>query len=136
MPERIQCQLLHDLVIERMEDAESLFNANRYDAAIYLCGYALECCLKEQICIHNSWSEYVPLPGKYTNLFYNHDLDVLEKLSGKSHALMSRVHRDRMFVKDKWNPENRYQLVKATEDNCRYFIDATKNIIKEISAIC
>src|SRR5689334_17813619 len=36
--------------IERLKDAECLHEAGRFNGAIYLCGYALECRLKFCIC--------------------------------------------------------------------------------------
>jgi len=35
----------------RLGDASCLLRAKRVDGAIYLAGYAIECCLKEAVCI-------------------------------------------------------------------------------------
>jgi hypothetical protein len=37
--------------VERLKDAECLHAANRFQGAVYLCGYALECELKYRVCL-------------------------------------------------------------------------------------
>ena len=39
----------------RVEDADALFNALRYDGAVYICGYAIEMGLKARICRTLKW---------------------------------------------------------------------------------
>ena len=39
----------------RLDDAQSLFNAERYDGVVYLCGYAVELALKARICETLNW---------------------------------------------------------------------------------
>ena len=66
----------------RLQDAEVLFNSGRYDAATYLCGYAVELSLKAKICDTLSWPEYPPTQNFFRN-FRTHDLDVLLLLTGR-----------------------------------------------------
>lgn len=42
---------LRYLVVQRIKDAEALLNNNRYPAAIYFAGYAVEVALKKKICV-------------------------------------------------------------------------------------
>lgn len=42
----------------RIEDGEVLLSSNRYDGAVYLCGYAVEIALKERICRTLGWPGY------------------------------------------------------------------------------
>lgn len=42
---------LKDIIQARLDDADALQVAGRYDGAIYLCGYAVELALKCRICI-------------------------------------------------------------------------------------
>jgi len=41
---------INEIARARLEDAEVLFSARRYDGAVYLCGYAVELGLKSRIC--------------------------------------------------------------------------------------
>jgi len=41
---------LRDIARERIKDAEALFGAERYEGAMYICGYAVEIALKARIC--------------------------------------------------------------------------------------
>jgi HEPN domain-containing protein len=58
---------LRDLVQERLNDAEALLAAGRYDAAAYMCGYVLEMALKACICRRLREREYPEsaLEGKF-----------------------------------------------------------------------
>ena len=42
----------------RLDDAKALLAADRLDAAIYICGYAVEVSLKARICRILSWSNF------------------------------------------------------------------------------
>ncbi len=46
------------IVYARLKDAEVLFEAQRYDGAVYLCGYAVELGLKYKICKTLNWDGY------------------------------------------------------------------------------
>src|SRR3990172_6360667 len=46
----IRASVLHAASVERWKDANALFSAERYQAAIYMAGYVLECHLKYTAC--------------------------------------------------------------------------------------
>ena len=71
---------IEEIVQARLEDAEVLLEASRFDGSVYLCGYAIELGLKARICRTLQWDEY-PTSGKYST-FKTHDLDVLLHLTG------------------------------------------------------
>jgi len=71
---------IEKIVQARIEDAEVLYQASRYDGSVYLCGYAVELGLKARICRTLQWDEY-PTSGTYKT-FKTHDLDVLIHLTG------------------------------------------------------
>ena len=73
----------------RLQEAQILFDAGRYDAAVYLCGYAVELALKARICMGLGWKEY-PTPKEKYKSFYVHDLDVLLHLSGRESAILAK----------------------------------------------
>ena len=41
---------LRQIALNRLNDAEILFNANSFDGASYVCGYSVEIGLKAKIC--------------------------------------------------------------------------------------
>jgi HEPN domain-containing protein len=49
---------LRTLARARLKDAQTLFVAKRYDAATYLCGYAVELALKARICKTLKWTGF------------------------------------------------------------------------------
>jgi hypothetical protein len=68
----------------RLRDSEALFDAGRYDGAIYLCGYAIELALKARICRVLNWPGFPATRAEFTpyQSFRTHSLDVLLTLSG------------------------------------------------------
>ena len=69
----------------RLDDAKALMEADRYDGAAYVCGYAVEVALKARICRILSWSGFPNTAGEFQayRSFQTHDLDVLLHLSGQ-----------------------------------------------------
>lgn len=49
---------LRTIANERFADAETLLLANRFDGAVYLCGYAIEIALKYKICQTLNWAGF------------------------------------------------------------------------------
>jgi hypothetical protein len=75
---------LRALSAARLEDAQALFDAGRYDASACLCGYALELALKARICETLNWQWFPETRREFEGYrsFRTHDLDVLLYLSG------------------------------------------------------
>ena len=75
---------LRELSLARQEDASELSGVGRYDAAVYLSGYAVELALKARICETLGWIEFPSTRGefhKYQSL-QTHELEVLLEFSG------------------------------------------------------
>jgi len=66
---------LRTLARARLKDAQILFTAKRYDAATYLCGYAVELALKARICQTLGWT-FFPETNKEFILF---TCEIIEK---------------------------------------------------------
>lgn len=94
---------------ERLKDAEIPLNENRYDGAVYLCGYSIEVALKSKICKTLNWTSF-PLTNKefenYKSL-KTHNLDVLLSLTGIE-TLIKTTHFAEWSAVAIWNPEARY----------------------------
>jgi hypothetical protein len=68
------------LAAERLNDAMALLEAERFGAAYYLAGYALECALKARIALH--FSEATFPDRALVQKVYTHSLDTLINLAG------------------------------------------------------
>ncbi|MBS1789482.1 MAG: HEPN domain-containing protein [Acidobacteria bacterium] len=76
----------------RLKDANVLFNAGRYDGAIYLCGYAVETALKARICSTLKWPGFPSTRREFEGYqsFRTHDLEVLLHLSGAEEKIKTK----------------------------------------------
>lgn len=92
---------------ERLADAQALTKAQRYSAAIYLAGYAVECWLKVAICTRLEWDQLY-------STFKVHDLDVLLLHSGLRERITQAPDVNDSFKRiiGVWKMEG--------EDNIRY----------------
>ncbi len=114
----------------RLKDAEVLFNARRYDGAVYLCGYAVELALKNRICKTLKWEKY-PVSKKLNN-FKTHDLALLLQLSGIEKKINTTLLTEWSVV-SAWNSELRYQNIGSiTRDEARLMIGTAKILLKRI----
>ena len=95
----------------RLEDAKALLEADRYDGATYVCGYAVEVALKARICRTLNWPDFPSTNREFESYrsFQTHDLDVLLHLSGQE----VRVKQQHFALWNKvahWKVEWRYNL--------------------------
>ena len=116
---RTDLQLLADV---RVADAEALLEAERWAAAYYLLGYAVECALKA--CVARQFrQDEVPDKTVVNNFYSHHRLDQLLGISGTKAALESKAVADSAFkvnwntVRD-WNESARYDH-STTETKAR-----------------
>jgi len=121
---------IEEIVQARLDDAEVLFNASRFDGSVYLCGYAIELGLKARICHTLQWDEY-PRSGKYST-FKTHDLDVLLHLTG----LEDKIKLEYMAawsIVALWNPEARYNPIgKVKKSYAQDMLNSTKEILGQL----
>src|SRR3954447_3441060 len=75
--------LLQQLAQTRIEDAAALLAQQRWDAAYYLCGYAVECGLKSCIIARLMITDEFPAK-KFSEQCWTHDLTRLLDLAGLS----------------------------------------------------
>lgn len=108
---------LKELSLQRLEDARTLLSASRYDAAAYMCGYALELALKACVCRRLRVSEY---PEKQLKgALKTHDFDDLALLAGLSNEIDS-PSEPQLFANWStavgWKPEWRYRPVGSVSE--------------------
>lgn len=112
----------------QLKDAEALLRSRRYDAAVYVCGYAVEFALKARICKTLHWPEYLTTKGFES--FKTHKLEVLLVLSGRERHISSKAKAHWSTVKS-WDPEARYQPVgKVTRQVACDMIGSAKALIE------
>jgi HEPN domain-containing protein len=102
---------LQKMAEERAADAAALLDAERFQAAYYLCGYAIECALKA--CIARKTREFDFPDRKVVNDSYVHDVEKLLKVAGLEQLLEEEGKQNRVFaanwvtVQD-WSEASRY----------------------------
>jgi hypothetical protein len=96
---------------ERLTDAESLYHANRFDGAVYLCGYAIELALKHKICQTLNWAGFPSTSREFENYksLKTHNLAVLLSFTGIE-ALVKSTYLTEWSAVSNWNPEERYNI--------------------------
>src|SRR5487761_333995 len=103
---------LQGLAEERLTDAKVLFDNDRFSAAYYLAGYAVEYALKA--CIANLTKEG-DFPDKdLANKAYTHDLQRLADAAGLKLRIDRLSMTDASFkanwaLTSSWSPESRYE---------------------------
>jgi len=118
----------------RLQDADILLTSERYDGAIYLCGYAIELALKARICQTLKWAGYPQTNVEFKDYlsFKTHDLDVLLHLTGREQGIKTRFFAEWSAVAQ-WNPTARYQLIgTAKEADAKLMISAAKILVTKI----
>jgi hypothetical protein len=115
----------------RLNDAEVLLTAGRYDGAIYLCGYAIETALKARICRALKWPGYPSTRKEFEGYqsFRTHDLDVLLYLSGVEGKIKTR-HFAEWSIVATWDSNVRYRPIgSASSQDAADMIKSTKVIL-------
>jgi HEPN domain-containing protein len=118
----------------RIDDAEALLEAGRFDGAIYLSGYAIEIALKARICKTLRWSAFPETNKEFEGLisFKTHDFNLLLRLSGVE-ALIKSSHWDEWSIVLKWKPELRYSQVGTVSfTQANDFVDAVKTLLQSL----
>jgi len=118
----------------RLKDAEVLFEAQRYEGAVYLCGYVVELGLKYKICKTLNWDDFPLTRGEFKNYssFKSHDLDVLLHLSGAEENIKSKFLAEWSAVSE-WNPEKRYEPIgNVKEEEARLMLESATTISGEL----
>ena len=144
-------QILKYLITSRIKDAATLLNNQRYPAAMYMAGYAVEIALKSRICRSLQFNQGFPGSKQELNAYLtginrvipqpltinlgdirNHDLHKLLFYSGEETTIKNNFFREWVIVAQ-WTPEDRYKKIRIIKYNAETFLKSTRKIIKEIS---
>jgi len=98
------------LAERRLVDVAVLMNAERFEAAYYLAGYAIECALKA--CVAKRTEQY-DFPAKDSAKLYTHDIEYLMRHSGQQESFDQERASDGVLhsnwsVVEKWTESSRY----------------------------
>ena len=103
------------LTTDRIADVEGLLAINRWSAAYYLAGYAVECALKSCVLVRLTAAAGIVFEDKrYSEKCWSHNLEQLVDLAGlKSDFTLARkadlvLFANWEFVKD-WSESSRYR---------------------------
>lgn len=125
---------LLDLSRARMRDAELLSRKGRYDAAAYLCGYAVEFALKARICKHLRWVGYPSTDAEFKGKrdFKVHDFDSLLEFTGLASKVRINCSSEWSTVTG-WSPEFRYRPIgSSTHQDAQELLEASKALLKKL----
>ncbi|MEO6050998.1 MAG: hypothetical protein ABIP78_06665 [Pyrinomonadaceae bacterium] len=122
---------LRKIARERLKDAQALFNAGRYDGAIYLGGYVVELGIKWRICKTLNWLEFpqtrVEFQGKQS--FKTHNLDRLLVFSGVENKVKAKYLAEWSIVAT-WDPEARYNpIASASKEDASSLLEAARKLL-------
>ena len=104
---------MHLLAEDRILDAAALLAANRWSAAYYLAGYAVECGLKACIMAHVERTGVIFEDKKYGEKCWTHDLEALITLAGVAADLEADCEGS-AALNDNWT------LTTEWRETCRY----------------
>jgi hypothetical protein len=126
-------QELKKLAKSRLQESEILFSNRKYDAAVYLCGYAVELALKARICKTLKWSQFPSASIKNPQTFKTHHLETLLGLSGIESKVKLVYHASFPMVTQtiKWDPEIRYDKIGSqTRIDAENMLNSVKTLLK------
>jgi len=120
-PRVIRATVFRQASIERLRDARCLHEAGRYQGAIYLCGYALECRLKFCVCTARRVPHLAEVEAK--NL--GHRLDKSLDAAGLNEKLSKNEDRKVAFLRiiRQWSTEIRYSGSARSKGESESFLD-------------
>jgi len=131
--------IIQELAWQKFEDAEHLFNKERFDSAFYIAGYTIELLLKAKICTTIGMEDFFHFDGSPKLLskeayrpFKVHDFSQLMVLSGiyksfKKNALIDEEFKDHWTIINDWSEDCRYFEGRKGED-VKKFLTSVKFI--------
>lgn len=114
-----------DLAQIRLAEAAALLQAERFDGAYYLAGYAVECALKA--CIAKGTQLYEFPDRKRVEASHSHNLRELMRVAGLENARVEKVGNDPEFrtnwdIVQSWSEQSRYR--RNSRNDAHSILDA------------
>ncbi len=126
-PRGIRATVFRHASTERLLDAKCLLEAGRFHGAIYLCGYAIECQLKANVCAARRIEAIDQSEAKRLG----HDLaKVLEKAGLNRKLVGNKDLRIAFFeIVIRWSAEMRYSGARSDEKECKRFLKNAEDLL-------
>jgi len=123
---RVPANRFRQAADERWKDARCLRDGNRFEGAIYPCGYVLECFLKFALCELTNRRSIELTEAKR----WSHNLLELLEACGLGAALAGNPDLRVAFarINNRWSPEMRYSGKVSDEGTCTSFLQDTKDL--------
>jgi len=129
-----------DVATARLEDSIVLAMFDRYDGAIYLCGFSVEIALKVRITKEYGLTEFPETKEEFSNFpvsIKTHSLQSLSNLSDsiKHFIRTNREHRKKFsLLSTNWDVNHRYKKTTgvSNESLCLDLIEASEYLLKVI----
>lgn len=123
---------LRKLANARLKDSKILFEAKRYDGAVYICGYVIELGLKLRICKTLKWDGFPSSNSEFNDFrsFKTHNLDVLLALSGIEEKVKTKFLPEWSAVTS-WDPQARYNPIGTIgKADAELMIESAKKLLR------
>ncbi len=123
---------LDSIAAARLEDARVLLAGQRYDGAVYVCGYAVELALKARVCRALNWQEFPSTSNEFQNYrsFQTHELEVLLRLSGQE-SRIKQQHFAFWNAVAVWKVESRYKSTGSVQpSDAQSMVTAADELLK------
>jgi len=126
-PRVIKATVFRQASIERLLDAKCLLEAGRFHGAIYLCGYAIECQLKANVCAARR-IEALNL-GEARKL--GHDLASVLRKTGLGRKLNGNEDLQIAFfeIANRWSTGMRYSGARRHKRECERFVQDSEDLL-------
>ncbi len=121
---------LKQLANDRIDDATILLQSQRWSAAYYLAGYAVECSLKSCVLAHVDQTGVLFKDKKFSEKCWTHDLLALVRLADLETALYAHLQSSPTFagfwgVVQDWSEIARYE--QKTQAQATTLLEAVTN---------
>ena len=126
-PRVIRATVFKSASSERWRDAQCLYEAGRYQGAIYLCGYALECQLKANVCKARGVEALEEGEAKKLGHELVHILDAA-RLSRKLNE-NEDLHATFYEIVRRWSTGIRYSGGGSSERECQRFLKDSEALL-------
>jgi HEPN domain len=126
-PRVIRATVFRQASVERLQDAKCLLDAGRFYGAIYLCGYAIECQLKANVCA----ARQVEALDQGEAKKLGHDLTTVLEKAGLGRKLVGNKDLRIAFfeIVIRWSAGMRYSGARSDERECKRFLKNAEDLL-------
>ena len=119
---------IQKIALQKLKDAELLYDNGSYDNAFYMAGYCVELAFKARICKNVSIDNVFAPNSKYLRLFKTHDFEVLIVFSGLSDKLEEAKSLNFDFHEN-------WAYICAWKEDCRYGVSGSKTQVNALNLL-